>query len=307
MELFDSLCEYRMPLRTLASTFARLDVHRTMLQDRVRVEAFARAIQAVVKPGDAVVEIGTGSGILACLAARAGARKVYAIEVTDMAEIATAVVAHNGLADRVEVHRGLSTEVELPERGQVLISETLGHFGVDEGIVETLADARARLLEPGARLIPSRVQLMLALTGDRAAHEREIGFWHQPCAGLDLSPVSGWAAGRVYLRRVMESELCAIPAPAAAVDLSVATQAPRQVWATVVGRAPEPAHGIAAWFESELGGGVQLCSRATSSWHPLLFPLKPPVPIAPLQRYEVWIEARGEAAQVSWSWGVTPA
>ncbi|MFH1812417.1 MAG: 50S ribosomal protein L11 methyltransferase, partial [Pseudomonadota bacterium] len=161
-----TLLEYLMPLRTVPSTFARMDTQRAMLQDRARVEALARAIAGSVRPGDVVVEVGTGCGLLAVLAARAGARRVFAIEATELWQVARDVIAHNGVADVVQVIPGMSFDVELPERGDVLITETLGHLGVDEGIVATVADARGRLLKPGARLVPERIDILLALTSD---------------------------------------------------------------------------------------------------------------------------------------------
>src|SRR5438552_2508186 len=93
-----------------------LDQHRALLADSVRTNAFAEAIARVVRPGDVVLDLGSGSGVLAILAARAGARKVFAIEQGHMADVATMVVANNGCRDRVEVLHARSHDVDLPER-----------------------------------------------------------------------------------------------------------------------------------------------------------------------------------------------
>jgi len=132
-------------------------IHVEMLRDDVRTDGFRRAIEEVVRPGDIVLDIGTGSGVLAVFAARAGAKKVYAVEASSIAPIARQVFDKSGVGDRVEVIRGWSTQIELPERADVLVTETIGNEPLGERIVDTAFDARRRLLVPGARMIPSRV------------------------------------------------------------------------------------------------------------------------------------------------------
>lgn len=135
------------------------EVHVSMLNDRNRTQTFLSAIAEVVRPGDVVVDIGTGTGVLAAAAARAGARHVYAIEATEIGQVAEKLFAANGLADRITVVPGWSSRVELPERANVLIAEIIGNDPLEEGVMETFADARKRLLTPDARIIPFRVKV----------------------------------------------------------------------------------------------------------------------------------------------------
>ncbi|MEW6364538.1 MAG: 50S ribosomal protein L11 methyltransferase [Acidobacteriota bacterium] len=300
----DGLVEYLMPLRTVPKNFARLDTQRLMLQDRVRVAALQRAITAAVQPGDVVLEIGTGTGLLAILAARAGARRVYAIEMTEMVEVAREMVRRNGLAAQIQILEGVSFEIELPERADVLISETLGHLGIDEGIVQTVADARRRLLKPHALQVPISLDILLALTADRAAQNRELAFWRQPLAGVDCSAAADAAAGRVYLRRVMDSELLSHPRIVAHIDLTTAEQPPAVFGACLaVCRAGEVS-GIAAWFECQLFDDVRLMSRSTSNWYPVLFPVDPPLAVAPMEEVRSCITVREHRGEAAWSWCV---
>jgi len=136
------------------------DFHFAMLNDKPRNEFYRRALAEQVKEGDIVVEIGTGSGLLAMLAAKAGAKKVYAIEANrHMAQSARHLIAINGLSDKIEVINDLSTNVvlgrQLPERADVLVSEILGTLLLGESALEYVADARKRLLKPGGRIIPA--------------------------------------------------------------------------------------------------------------------------------------------------------
>lgn len=126
-----------------------------MLEDRLRTQRYLQAIRQVVRPGDVVVDLGTGSGVLALAAAKAGAARVYAIESQPIADVAQRLFEGSGYGDRITLLRGLSTELALPEKADVLVSEIIGHDPFGERILESTRDAVSRFLKPGARLIPS--------------------------------------------------------------------------------------------------------------------------------------------------------
>lgn len=69
-----------------------------------------------------ILDVGTGSGILAIWAAQAGAKKVYAVEATKMADHARRLAAGNGVENIVEVIEGSIEDIELPEKGIVVKS-----------------------------------------------------------------------------------------------------------------------------------------------------------------------------------------
>jgi Ribosomal protein L11 methyltransferase (PrmA) len=142
-----------------------------------------------------VLDLGTGSGVLAIAAARAGARHVYAVEASDIADVAERVFAANGVEDRVTLIRGWSRETELPELADLLVAEVIGNEPFEEEILETTFDARRRLLKPGARLIPNTLELMARpiLLPDEEARQRVISpqaieRWRQ-AYGIDFQPL----------------------------------------------------------------------------------------------------------------------
>src|SRR5689334_21760480 len=124
-----------------------------MLHDKVRVHALERADQETVTPGDIVIDLGCGTGLLSLFALWAGAKRVYAIESGDVAALGAKVFRANGVADAVQLIQARSDRVELPEKADVL----LGYVAFDEGMLQAFVDARNRFLRPGARIIPRRL------------------------------------------------------------------------------------------------------------------------------------------------------
>ncbi len=171
----------RTPIKTSPDPmYAEFEVHRTMIRDRIRTDAFRRAIDSVVRPGDIVLDVGAGSGILSLFAARAGAARVYAVEQTSIAVLAQELATANRVADIVRVIQGDVTEIELPERVDVIVSEWLGGFGIDEGMLAPVITARNRWLKPGGVMVPDSVTAWVALVHDRYLGETVEFLAEQP-------------------------------------------------------------------------------------------------------------------------------
>src|SRR3954447_2437227 len=174
------------------------EFHRQLLGDEVRTNAFRRALQACVTPDDVVLDLGTGTGILAFVACEAGARRVFAVEGQHTADAASLFARLFGFSDRLTIFHARSQEVVLPEPATLLITETLGALGFDEGILSTLSDARTRLLAPGARIIPSRIALWAAPAEAPEFHAQRIAWWDTPRYGFDFSAARLFASNDVY-------------------------------------------------------------------------------------------------------------
>lgn len=147
----------------------KVNDYQSMRDDVPRTSKFKSAIQRrLAGTREAtVVDIGTGPfALLAVFAARAGARKVYAIEKnSEAATMAKALVAREGLEDRIQVIEGDSMQVVLPERVDLIVSELIGSIATQEGVEPIIRDARKRFLKPSSRcdgMIPARCQTCIA-------------------------------------------------------------------------------------------------------------------------------------------------
>lgn len=140
--------------------FTNLFEHEKMISDAVRVDAYKAAIARHVRPEDMVVDLGTGTGILAIFAAHAGARRIVAIDHSPFIEVARRLAAANG-ASHIEFFNTNSRNVELAEPVDLILHEQMGCSLFDERMVDNLLDLKRRVLRPGGRILPGRFELFL--------------------------------------------------------------------------------------------------------------------------------------------------
>lgn len=284
-------------LRSDPWQFDSYPIHIRMLNDRDRTSRYLRAIRSVVKPGDVVVDIGTGSGVMAAAAALAGAARVYAIERTDMAKMARRVFEANHLADRITVIEAQSTDVELPERADVLISEIIGDDPLGEDILVATNDAILRLLKPSARVIPSRISLYaLPFAAPAAFVSRTIPDsttlhgWREQY-GVDFSPLLAGASvqshhARISSCKTREWQALSHPVELASLDLSVPNPLTLEARGRFQIEQSSALNAILLYFSARLAPDVDLSTApalatATSNWSSVVWLPGTPRPVSP--------------------------
>jgi len=129
------------------------DFHFAMMNDHGRNQFYLDSLKKVITKDSLVVEVGTGSGLLAMICAQLGAKHVTAIEANrSLAELARHNMRRNGFEERVTILNKMSTDVtatDLPHgRADILVSEILGTLMLSESALEYMEDARIRLLKP---------------------------------------------------------------------------------------------------------------------------------------------------------------
>lgn len=241
----------------ISGYFSKLGAHLTMLSDRRRVEFYENSLRKVIIPGKSVVlDIGTGTGILAMLAARCGAKKVYAIECGDIINVAKKIVAENGLDDKIEFVRGLSNEVELPEKVDIVVTETMGFTGLEENIEEILRDAKIRFGHKDTVLIPSKLNVFVALSDDKTARTDLIDAWNKDFFGFNYGYLSGLSKDNIFTRQIITKE--SIKSDTGIVSKIDFYSQKENNRAKLTVNDDCMLEGIVGWFNVESDGGVTL-------------------------------------------------
>jgi protein arginine N-methyltransferase 1 len=242
---------------------SRLDEHLAYVADSPRLARFEAAVNAVVRQGDSVVDLGCGTGILGLLCLRAGAAKLYAIDSTEMLEVARDTLTRAGYSARAEFLHGLSSRVELPERVDVVICDHVGYFGFDYGIVETLTDARRRFLKPGGRLIPAHITLRLTAVESEKCRTLAEG-WAAPNIPAEFHWLRERSANRKHAVKLHNDNLLALPVDLATIDFN-ADQPAYHRWTTELRiQRDGMVHGLGGWFTCELAEGICMTNSPLS-------------------------------------------
>ena len=274
---------------------APLEYHRGLLDDPTRIDVYDRAIRALVRPGDVVLDLGTGTGILAMLAARAGAARVHAVESMGVAGLARALVRANGLEDVVRVHEVDFRSLDPIEPVDLVVSDFMGRFLVDDGMLAAV-EATGAWLKPWGRLCPARVQLQVAPVGDFPL--RQLERFQAPLLGLDLRPVREAALNSAYavslpaeavMAEPVAYHMLRPPAPAGSFDGTLRFTIARD----------GVLKGLAGWFDAALTHDIALTTRPgrDTHWGQYLFPL-PATRVRAGDHVEARLWLRGSA----WVW-----
>ncbi len=254
--------------------------HRLMIRDSTRTKAFRDAIAKVVRTGDAVLDVGAGTGILSMFAAHAGARVVYAVEQTQIAALAAELAAKNDLSNTIKVIQADAADAVLPEKVDVLVSEWLGSIGVDENLLWPVLCARDRWLKPGGAIIPWRVSTWLAPAC--LASSPDANFFQEKPYGLDLSLLAEASIHEQLCssHRVTAAELMGNPLSLWQHDLRKMTAGeallPSRGATQFEFSSPAGVNALAAWFVAELADGQRLensPSQPATHWGQLVLPL----------------------------------
>jgi protein-L-isoaspartate O-methyltransferase len=241
-----------------------------MVWDETRHAAIGRALEKALSSGGRVLDIGTGTGLFAMMAARAGADEVISCERdTAVAEGARAVIAANGLSDRIKViekaSQDLTLGVDMSGPADLLTWDNVGSDLVSLGTLPELEDAMRRLVKPGGSAIPARCVIKAALAQDARWSWRRMG----TVQGFDLSAFNRLARP-VYMITSDRPGLEVRSSEVTLFEFNFSGGGPfpaDKVVREVFGRGG-PANGVVQWLEFamsdddvyETGPGAQSCA-----------------------------------------------
>ncbi len=277
-----------------------------MAGDLVRVQAYADAMRRVITPETVVLEIGTGSGLFAMHACQLGAKRVYAIEVEDAVEAARESAAANGFADRITFYHAASTQVTLPELADVLISDLRGTLPLHNHHLETIRDARARLLNPGALQLPQQDTIFFAPVYAPESYQDRVEPWKKNPFGLNMDAGRKTTINTYFTHRVKPEEII-LPAQTWAEIDYCRDDAPLNYAHTLTWTIDQPlvVDALQGWFEARIYDEI---GYRTSPDQPRLayntayFPLEQPVSVQAGETLSVFMRADNHGGLYTWSW-----
>lgn len=264
--------EAEMRLYTYAAELFK--AHEKLLADDDRNRAFYSALEKHVTADSVVLDIGSGTGIWAILAAKLGAKRVVAVERDPLLiGLIRALAKENGVADKIEAIASESRQVRLSREFDIVVSEMIGHLGFEEEIISILTDARDRLLKPGGVLIPKTVTLATAGAHLKTRHDRVpagVTVNYDLFESLNINIPVG-LEDRSLLRLITE------PRELVSTDLTSVKLMPDLTDLTASWNLIDTSelNCFVVWVESTLTEGVELTSMRTSHWTPLIYRVKP--------------------------------
>ena len=282
-----------------------IEYHHSMLLDSNRMQAFLRAILWCVKKGDIVLDLGCGTGILSYFACIAGAKQVYAVEQGPIIELAERICRENGFQDRVTFIHDWSTNVHLPEKVNVIVTETIGNIGFEEGILAWVMDARERLLSEGGFIIPGAIELSIVPVECPNDYSR-LDSWLGDIFSLDFSAARSVNANNLNWTQFSTGALISKPACVVRAELTNVSSEELCADKSFICERDGLVHGLGGWFTAELAPGERLSNAPpleAESWSHVFLPLERPMAVNAGDRLEVRILAKNNAAH--WEWEVT--
>ncbi|OAY67044.1 putative histone-arginine methyltransferase CARM1 [Ananas comosus] len=247
--------------------YGQLLHQQNMLQDYVRTGTYYAAVMEnrADFEGRVVVDVGAGSGILSLFAAQAGAKHVYAVEASEMAEYARRLVCGNpSLGQRITVIKGKIEEVELPEKADILISEPMGTLLVNERMLESYVIARDRFLGPNGKMFPSLGRIHMAPFSDEYLYveiANKALFWQQQnYYSVDLTPLYNSAFQGYFSQPVVDAfDPRVLVSPPISHKLDFTRMKEEDLYdidipLNFVASVGTRVHGLACWFDVLFGG-----------------------------------------------------
>jgi SAM-dependent methyltransferase len=294
---------YRMSYRDVA-------MHKVMLQDVVRTDAYERSISEVVKAEHSVLDFGCGTGILAMFAARAGARKVIAVDRSPFIKTAKEIAEKNEL-DNIEFYHADHESLELDEQIDVIVSEWMGHCLFYEAMLEPLLAVRDRYLAQDGVMIPSEVSIHAGLVCDENLLD-DLSFFKDKPYEIDFSTIAHVPFQQTDLVALEPDSILASTAHLGALNMRTVRKAdaPRVFSGTIRPDRNADIFALCGWFSSTLSQGVTLAtgpSDMPTHWDQILFPLPEPFTVDPSRELTVTISPLTEQVgkEQFWCWSIT--
>jgi SAM-dependent methyltransferase len=294
---------HRMSYRDVA-------MHKVMLQDIIRTEAYENAINALIKPHHSVLDFGCGSGVLSMFAARANADKVIAVDRSPFIKKAQQIAIANGF-DNITFYHDDHQSLALDEKVDVIVSEWMGHCLFYEAMLEPLLSLRDKYLADGGTMIPAQLSLHVGLVNDENIFE-DLNFLQAHPYDLDFSPIAQVPFQQSDLVALDPESLLESVANMGTLDMHTITKAdkPRVFSASLMPSEKTKIFALCGWFSAQLSPRVQFGTGphdTPTHWDQILFPLPEAFAVDPSRQLTITLSPLTEQVgkEQIWSWSIS--
>ena len=296
---------HRMSYRDVA-------MHKIMLQDIVRTEAYGKAINAVVRPEHVVLDFGCGSGILSMFAARAKAQKVIAVDRSPFIKKAQEIALANGFTN-IDFYHDDHESLQLSEKVDVIVSEWMGHCLFYEAMLTPLLSVRDRFLAKDGLMIPAHVSLHAGLVVDEDIVD-DLSFLKDRPYGFDFSPIAHIPLKQSDLVALSPQSILKSVAHLGTINMHTVekTDTPRVFSAKLMPSKKAKVWALCGWFSAELSKGVEFSTGPKDTpthWDQILFPLPEPFLVDPSRELTITLSPLTEQVgkEQYWAWSIADA
>ncbi|MFT6051535.1 MAG: SAM-dependent methyltransferase [Halioglobus sp.] len=289
-----------------------LDVamHKVMLQDVVRTDAYEKSINEVVQRDHTVLDFGCGTGVLSLFAARAGALKVIAVDRSPFIKTAREIARKNG-HENIDFYHDDHQSLALDEKVDVIVSEWMGHCLFYEAMLEPLLAVRDRHLAKGGVMIPAEVSLHAGLVCDEDLLD-DLSFLRDKPYGIDFSPIAQVPFEQTDLVTLDFDSILKNTAHLGSLNMNTVSKAdtPRVFTGTIKPEKKAQIFALCGWFSSVLSEGVEFGTGPNDTpthWDQVLFPLPKAFTVDPARELHITISPLTEevGTEQCWAWSIS--
>jgi SAM-dependent methyltransferase len=291
-------------------SYRDVNMHKVMLQDIVRTEAYQRSLNETLKTNHTVLDFGCGSGVLSMFASSAGAKEVLAVDRSPFIKNAQNIAKANGF-ENIHFYHDDHESLQLDGTVDVIVSEWMGHCLFYEAMLEPLLRLRDRYLTDNGLMIPAKVSLHLGLVHDEEIMD-DLCFLQDKPYGIDFSPIAGAVLQQSDLVALEPESILESVADMGTLDMHSITKAdaPRVFFAKLIPSEEATIYALCAWFSTELSEGVAFGTGPNdrpTHWDQLLLPLPTPFKVSPARELSLCLSPQTEklGEEQTWLWSIS--
>lgn len=284
-----------------------------MIHDTGRMQPYVQALKQAIKTDSIVLDIGTGTGIFSLLACQFGAKKVYAIEPSNAIHLAKEIAKINGYQNKIDFIQDLSTEINLPEKVDIIISDLRGVLPLFNTHISSIIDARKRFLASNGVLIPQEDLIYGGIVSVPEIEQEYSSPWLNNSYNLNMKPALKYVKNNWTKAKIKREEFLCKPQFLCKLDYYRIEEVNWQTEVNFTVEKDNVGHGICLWFDAILADKIGFSNAPLSEsleaenrqqliYGQSFFPWQNPVELLKGDTVEIKINADLVGNEYIWRW-----